>query len=369
MRELAYIQKISSLSPIPGADAIEKAEVLGWELVVKKGEFHVGDLCVYCEIDSILPELPCFEFLRARKFRIKTVKLRGQVSQGIAFPLSILRAVDPSFDGSLTIGRDVTETLKITKYDPEAALEVKHNQVKKPWYARKFNYLKWKLFGIKPVRKGNFPEDIPKTDETRVQKMATALEEREGHSVYITEKCEGTSSTFVYREGGNWLARLLNSNGSFQICSRNTTVFNSQTGKEAPHFLRDVAKKYDIHKKMKALGRSYAIQGEVIGPKIQGNIYQLPELELKVFSIFNLETQEYLSYYEMCNVADQLGLTTVPVLQINISLVNDVKYWVEYSKGTSRINPKILREGVVIRSMSDNFSFKSINPEYLLKQE
>lgn len=369
MRELAYIQKIGSLTPIQGADAIEKAEVLGWELVVKKGDFQVGDLCVYCEIDSILPELPCFEFLRARKFRIKTVKLRGQVSQGIAFPISILRQVDPSFNGSLTVGKDVTELMKITKYDPEALLDVVQNQVKKPWAVRKINFLKWKLFGIKPVKKGSFPSDIPKTDETRVQKMASSLEERQGNAVYITEKCEGTSATFVYRRGGNWLAKLLKKDGSFQICSRNTIVFNSQTGKEAPHFLRDVAKKYDIQNKMKTLGRTFAIQGEVMGPKIQGNIYQLPELELRVFSVFDIEAQEYLNYTEMQNIVGKLGLTMVPVLKVNTNLINDIKYWVEYSKGKSQINPKILREGVVIRSMNDNFSFKSINPEYLLKQE
>lgn len=369
MRELAYIQKIGSLSPIPGADAIEKAEVLGWELVVKKGDFQVGDLCVYCEIDSILPELPCFEFLRARKFRIKTVKLRGQISQGIAFPISILRQVDPAFNGSLTVNKDVTELMSITKYDPEALLDVEHNQVKKPWLVRKANFLKWKLFGIKPVKKGSFPSDIPKTDETRVQKMASSLEEHKGSAIYITEKCEGTSATFVSRSGGNWLAKLLNRTNSFQICSRNKIVYNSQSDKEAPHFLCDVAKKYDLEKKMKTMGKNLAIQGEVIGPKIQGNIYQLPDLELRVFAIFDIDTQSYLSYYSMQCVVGLLGLTSVPVLQTDINLVNDVKYWVEYSKGKSQVNPKILREGVVIHSMDDNFSFKSINPEYLLKQE
>jgi ATP-dependent RNA circularization protein (DNA/RNA ligase family) len=199
--------------------------------------------------------------------------------------------------------------------------------------------------------------------------MASSLAERAGSSIYITEKCEGTSATFVYRRGGNWLAKLLKKDGSFQICSRNTIVFNSQTGKEAPHFLRDVAKKYDLQNKMKSMGRTFAIQGEVLGPKIQGNIYKLPELELRVFAIFDIEAQEYLDYYGMISIASKLGLTTVPVLQVNIGLVNDVKYWVEYSKGKSQVNANILREGVVIRSMNDNFSFKSINPEYLLKQE
>lgn len=369
MRELAYIQKIGSLSPIPGADAIEKAEVLGWELVVKKGEFHVGDLCVYCEIDSTLPELPCFEFLRARKFRIKTVKLRGQISQGIAFPLSILRQVDPEFSGSLTIGRDVTQNLKITKYDPESALDVEHNQVKKSWIERKYSFFKWKLFGLKPVKKGSFPSDIPKTDEVRVQKMASSIAERVGTMMYVTEKCEGTSATFVYRRGGNWLAKLMNADGIFQVCSRNRIVYNSQTGKEAPHHLRDIAAKYNIAAGLKKLNRNLAIQGEVIGPKIQGNIYQLEEPELRLFSMFDIDRQEYLNFFELVEIAQQLNIPVVPIVNNNMKLIDDVKYYVEYSKGKSQINPKILREGVVFRSKTDNFSFKSINPEYLLKQE
>lgn len=370
MRELAYIQTIKSLSPIPGADAIEKAEILGWEVVVKKGEFKVGDLCVYVEIDSILPELECFEFLRPRRFRIKTVRLKSQISQGIAFHLSILKQVDPSFNEPLTIGKDVTDVLKITKYDPEAALDVEESiPVKKSWVTRKFGYLKWKLFGIKPIKKGSFPSDIPKTDETRVQKMGGLLEEKEGQFTYITEKCEGTSATFVYRRSGNWLAKLLGKDGVFQVCSRNRIVYNSQTGKSAPHFLCDIAEQYKLRSSMKKLDRNLAIQGEVIGPKIQGNIYKLPSLELRVFSAYDIDKQEYLSSLELLMLADTMNLTLVPFIVMNHKLVNDIKYYVDFSKGKSQINSNILREGIVIRAMDSSFSFKSINPEYLLKQE
>src|SRR6056297_506501 len=100
MRKLASIQKIRSLDPIEGADAIERATVLGWQLVVKKGEFKPGDLAVYCEIDSLMPERPEFEFLKPRKMRIRTVRLRGQVSQGICFPLSILPDDFPAEEGA-----------------------------------------------------------------------------------------------------------------------------------------------------------------------------------------------------------------------------------------------------------------------------
>lgn len=90
MRKLASIQKIIGLEPIEGADNIMKAKVLGWELVIKKGEYAVGDFCIYCEIDSVLPNKPEFEFLKSKNFRIRTIRLRGQISQGICFPLSML---------------------------------------------------------------------------------------------------------------------------------------------------------------------------------------------------------------------------------------------------------------------------------------
>ena len=371
MRNLASIQIIKSLSPIPNADAIEKAEVLGWEIVVKKNDFKVNDKIIFCEIDSILPELPCFEFLRSKKFRIKTCKLRRQISQGIVFPISTINHIEPNYDTSkLNIDDDVTDVLKIIKYDPEVELDpIETKQIKKSWLANKYSYLKWKLFKIERVKSGNFPSCVPKTDEVRVQKMGSSLAEKEGTAIYITEKCEGTSATFVYRKSGNWLAKLLGKDGIFQVCSRNRIVFNSQTGKSAPHFLIDIAEKYNIAAKLKTLNYNVAIQGEVIGPAIQGNIYKLEEKEFKLFSIFNIDKQEYLGLNEMLSLAASMGLDTVPMVLCNTKLINDVKYYVEYSKGKSHLNPKVLREGIVVRSMNENFSFKSISPEYLLKQD
>ena len=368
MRELAYIQTIKSLSPIPDADAIEKAEVLGWSLVVKKGEFKVGDRCCYLEIDSVVPEYPCFEFLRSKKFRIKTVKLRGQISQGIAFPVSIINEIDPSFDISkLSIGQDVTEVLKITKYESEPE-EEQVEQVKKTWLENKLSYYKWKLFGIKPIKRGTYPLDIPKTEEQRVQKMGKELEEHLGKRCYITEKVEGCSSTFVYRTGGNWLAKLFGKDGSFQVCSRNITVFNSQNGKSRPHHLITVAEKYDLHNKLKKLDCDIAIQGETCGPKIQGNIYKLPELEFKVFSIYDIGQKRYLSYLDMYNLCEELNLPMVPFVGYE-RIVNSTSYYVEKSADNSRINKNVLREGIVVRTLDGKLSFKSINPNYLLRQE
>lgn len=197
MRKLGSIQKIKAIAPIEGADAIEKIEVLGWELVAKKGEFKVGDFCVYVEIDSILPDKSEFEFMRPRKFRVKTIKLRGQISQGIAFPVSIL----PS-NVKIEEDLDVTEILGIIKWDPEQesiiiekepVFDDKNKLVR---FYKKHKYLITrrikKALGISiKTTKDDFPSYVPKTDETRVQTMLRGLTTHEGKVAYITEKLEG----------------------------------------------------------------------------------------------------------------------------------------------------------------------------------
>ena len=371
MRKLAYIETIKSLTPIPNADSIECATILGWEVVVKRGDFKVGDKVIYCEIDSVLPELPPFEFLRQKKFRIKTVKLRGQVSQGIIFPISTIKEVTPEFPIlSLKVGDDVTGALKITKYDPEAELDVAAPDQKKSWIANKYSFLKWKLFGIKPkTKKDSFPEDCPKTDETRVQNMGRLLYEQAGKPVYITEKCEGTSTTYVHRRTSHWLSWLLGDGSVFQACSRNQIVYDSRNGGDTTHHSVRMAEKYNIAEKLKKLNRNLCVQGEIIGPKVQGNIYKLPELEFRAFLIFDLDNKCYVSYDEFISLTKELELLTVPILDTQATVQNSIKYYVELSKGKSKINPSVLREGIVIRSLTENFSFKSINPDYLLGQK
>lgn len=133
-RQLASIRRISDIRPIPGADRIAVAQVDGWECVIQKDEFQVGDLVVYVEVDSIVPERPEFEFLRDRKFRVRTIKLRGQVSQGLVLPLSILP------EGTYTDGLDVTEVLGIKKYDPQAQQEALLMQKQPSLSKRRFEF-------------------------------------------------------------------------------------------------------------------------------------------------------------------------------------------------------------------------------------
>ena len=177
-RALASIQTIDKLEPIPGVDRIELAHVLGWKVIVKKGEFQTGDKVVYVEVDSVLPEDSRFKFLRKccyinrfglKGFRIKTIKLKGVISQGIVFPITILP------DGDYPIGSDVTSVIGITKYEiPDISI------------------LK------KPRARGTFPRDIPKTDEIRVQSIPDVLVRHAGKEFYATEKFDGTSMTVFW---------------------------------------------------------------------------------------------------------------------------------------------------------------------------
>lgn len=340
MRKLASIQKILSLDSIEGADAIMKATVLGWQVVVKKDEFKVGDLIVYCEIDSIMPDKPEFEFLKSRGMRIKTVKLRGQVSQGICFPISIL----PS-DFIIEEGEDCTEALGVMKYEPIVPAS------------------------LSGVAKGGFPSFIPKTDETRVQVLQGLLNEYKGKNYfYVTEKLDGSSIT-VY----------LN-NGEFGVCSRNLDLEKD----EGSSFWSAVIE-LGIEDKLRQLGRNIALQGELVGSGIQGNKLKLIGRKVYFFNAFDIDNYKYLGYDDFMTLINDLGVESVPVIQTNYELSDDIQSIVKFATRKSVLsNSDVWAEGIVIRNMRDddilplprNFqkygninrlSFKAINPEFLLK--
>jgi len=191
-RKLAHIEIIESLSPIEGADKIEVAKVLGWECVVKKGEFKKEDIIIYVEVDSIMPEKPEFEFLRDRKFRVRTIRLKGQISQGLVLPLGNLSGF---------IGDDVTEILGITKYltpsereeitQQERKLANEKNKLKK--FMMRYSWFR-RLF-LSRKQKEEFPYWCTKSDETRLQNIPHVLEQFKDKEVYITEKLDYQSFT------------------------------------------------------------------------------------------------------------------------------------------------------------------------------
>jgi RNA ligase (TIGR02306 family) len=347
-RKLASIQKVLDIQPIPGADAIDVLTVLGWKVVAKKGEFNIGDLVVYFEIDSILKESPEVEFLRKSSFRIKTIKLRGQVSQGLCLPLSILpipqkvHAAIPDAsiisDCSLKFdyreGDDVTAMLQVEKYEP---------------------YVPAQLSG---TVKGNFPSFLSKTDEIRIQAVPELLFKHQFTKFYVSEKVDGSSMT-VY----------LNQN-DFGVCSRNLDL----TETEGNSFWK-VARELDLENKLRSLRRNVGLQGELLGPGVQGNKYHLNKLGYYIFNAYDIGTGLHFNYTDLAALVQYLGLTIVPLVSNEYVLPNTVDELVEFSKGKSLLNKDTHREGVVFRPLVNEYeeelrgrlSFKCINPDFLLK--
>lgn len=327
MRKLASIQVIREIHPIPNADAIEVAKVLGWSVVVKKGEFRVGDKVVYAEIDSKFPEKEEFEFLRKNNFIIRTVRLRGQISQGICFPLSILPP------GNYEVGQDVTDIIGVKKYEPPISA------------------------CLDGAVKGAFPSFIPKTDETRVQTLQNELTKYKGEVFVFTEKLDGASTTYYLN------------NREFGVCSRNLELIEDDS-----NVMWQNAKKMRIEEKLRALGRNIALQGETIGHGIQSNKYGFPQNQraFYLFNIFDIDAHRYLNFEEFIEIANALDIPTVPVLNEHFILTDNIDELVELSKGMSILNPGTKREGIVFKEKNPQnpyqvFHFKSINPEFLLK--
>ena len=335
MRKLASIQRIKVLEPIEGADAIEKATVLGWQLVVKKGDYQVGDLCIYVEIDSILPEKPEYEFLRNKHFRIKTIRLRGQISQGICFPLSFL---SPDFE--IIEDADCTEDLEIIKYEMPIPAH------------------------LSGLIKGPFPSFIPKTDETRVQILQTMLDKYAGTQCYITEKLDGSSATFYLK------------NGEFGVCSRNLELLDDDKNS-----FWKVAKEMKLEEKLRSMDGNFALQGELVGEGIQGNKLKIKGQTVFFFNIFDIDKHDFMSFENLKQTLKTLDLPFVPVLSENYILENDIQKIVERANVKTTLNPLAWAEGIVIRPLTEildreftneldfggRITFKAINPEFLIK--
>jgi len=328
MRKLASIQKIIKLEPIPGADAIVRATVLGWQLVVKKEEFKEGDLCVYVEIDALLPDKTVFEFMKPRGMRVRTIRLRGQISQGICFPLSILPG-----DMPIEEGLNVTATLEIEKFEPPIPA------------------------ALSGIMKGGFPSFIPKTDEARVQLLQELLDKLKGESCYVAEKLDGSSVTYFIKDG------------VFGVCSRNLELIETPE-----NTLWKLARELKIEEKLAALKGSYALQGEIIGEGVQGNKYRLKGQQVFFFSVFDIDAYRFFAFHDFVRIIDELALTTVPVLESNYVLSNSIEELVNKSIGKSVLY-NVDREGIVIRPLNEKIdligrvSFKAISPEFLLKYE
>ena len=336
-RKLASIRIISDIQPIEGADMIELSIVDGWKVVVAKNVGHkVGDMVIYCEIDSFLPIKDEFEFLRKTSykkmsdgmegFRLNTIKMRGQVSQGLILPMSVVEYTNVQFE----VGMDVTNLLGITKYEPPIPAE-----------------LSGKV-------KGLFPSFLRKTDEERVQNLTKEYGQYKllGRKFYVTEKLDGSSATFYYKDG------------VFGVCSRNLELLET----EGNTFWK-VARELDLENKMKDFGINISLQGELIGEGIQGNPYKIKGQTVKFFNLFDIDLQVYHSLSHLDRALGIMGLKMVPIVDEFFKLPETIETLLKYADNKSILNPKFNREGVVIRSNDRTISFKVISNKFLLNEK
>ncbi len=378
-RSLAHIEKIDWIRPIENADAIELCGVLGWQCVVaKKDNLKVGDFVIYIEIDSIVPDKPEFEFLKDRKFRVRTIKLRGEISQGLVLPVDYLKTNSDFWGKSIgffgKVGEDCTEALGITKYlspsereevtDEQRKIALEKNRLKK--YMMRYSWFR-KLF-LSRKQKSGFPYWVSKTDEERIQNLGDKfIQEHADRTVYITEKIDYQSGTWTSKELPKYIGLLGKlipiKKVLFVVASRNLQT----NDKESLYW--QIAEKYNLEficKKYPGI----IIQGEQGNSKVQGNKYGLTEPKMWVFNII-LPTGYHLDYDEMEAFCKSNKLDVVPLLwKMKMSDIGStVNDFIQFAKGKSTL-ANIHREGVVIRCIEDGkkiLSFKSINNDFLLK--
>lgn len=349
-RKLAHIEEIGWIKPIKDKDRIALAGVLGWTIIINKSDYAVGDKVVFCEIDSVLPEKPEFEFLRSKKFHIKTMKMAGVISQGICFPLTILPK------GEYEIGEDVTDIIGIKQYEPtmDKEKEVPRKKSKNP-------LMRYKWFRNLVLKKDNseFPNFIDKTDEVRIQNAPFYLDLNT--QFIATEKVDGQSGSFTLQKikGKHWWNK---DKFDFAVCSR-----NKRREKDDSSFW-SLAEKYNIEKVLhKLIGDNewVAIQGECCGTGIQGNKYKIDGYELFVFNV--IFPSGRLGSLEAKKIVEENGMKFVPIIDEKVELkgmtVNEV---LDYATGQSKL-ANILREGIVFRTLDGTHSFKAVSPKFLLK--
>ena len=337
-RKLATVRTIAEIKPIDGADRICAYRADGWWIVDQVGKYQVGDLVIYCEVDSFVPTaLAPFlskgkeprEYEGIKGERLRTIKLKGQVSQGLLLPTGVV------YDGGILDqyiedGYDVTDLLGILKWERPIPVQ---------------------LAGL--IR-GNFPSAIPKTDQERIQNLTKEFAELQQYNWAVTEKLDGCSATF-----------FLDDTGDFHVCSRNLDL-----KKDENNLYWKIALEYDIEHKMKEQGfEGLALQGEIIGEGIQGNQYKRKPV-LHLFDVYSVTQGNYYSLKGLHTVAAFLDIQTVPVVERDFPLKHyTIEELLSFTEGTSQLNDS-QREGLVFQCLNyPEKSFKVISNKWLLQNE
>lgn len=348
-RKLATVRTVSSKSPIEGADFIETVMIDGWQCICKKGEMNIGDKVIYFEIDSFLPIRDEFEFLRKSSykkmegdkegFRLKTMKLRGTLSQGLAIPLSLLN-LNPD---DHNIGDDLTSLLNVELYEPPIPVS---------------------LTGL---CKSTFPRFIPKTDQERIQNIPEYFQKYKNTEYEVTVKLDGTSSTNYFKDG------------EFGVCSRNMDLIESEE-----NLYWKNANKLRLRDILKELNMNIALQGEIVGPGIQKNRAKLSEITFFLFDIYDIDNQIYFCPEERLSLMKEINkiaenyntvIRHVPIVMMPCPFFDyfpTIQEALEAADGNTLLNPATTREGIVCKPMESTKqrnSFKIISNNYLLKND
>ena len=366
MRKLATIRKITNIVPIENCDNIALAIVDGWTVIIKKSEFSIGDSCVFFEIDSFLPLEPRYEFLKKTTkfdgkegYRIKTMKMKGVLSQGLALPLSMFPEVSTNDD-------DVTNRLNVIKFDLE-------------------QFYGANTAGPRERKYGSFPTFIPKTDQPRIQNMTHMFLTHKATTFEETLKLDGSSMTcYKIPNKPTLFQRVLSFFGKqlpthkFGVCSRNVDLKPSDNkvqtfdnfGKKSVYAQSDfwaTAIKMDIENKLPI---GYAIQGELIGPSIQANHEKVSSLDYFVFDVYDINKKQYLTPEARREFCKQYNIQHVPVTNESATPLQMSLEELLAHVDTESMNPGTVSEGRVYKSNSyPTMSFKVINNKYLLKHE
>lgn len=354
-RKLASIEKITALEPIKNKDRIELATILGWHVIVGKGDFKVGDLCIYIEYDVLLPIKPEFEFLRERTyskkyngFRIKNMKMAGVYSEGIVFPVNTLPDVN-SVKDKYKEGQDVSDILGVQRYDIDELQEVeKAKTSKNPIFKYMMRYKWFRRLNLKGKPRKGYPEGVTKSDENNIQVKFGSLKHKD-YWYYLTEKLEGQNFCNVVNRS------------KFSVFSHN---FNK--GKRDNSNWWNVVIAYNIEKKMKDFMKIYAIknmsiQGEIVGPGIQRNIYKLDKLVPYIFNITNLDDGKDFSFNDLKLFCNYTNLYLVPIIANDIQLLESSDEILKHAEGKSMLLKSQEREGIVWRAhnVEHKISFKA----------
>ena len=381
-RALAYTARGEEVKEIPGYDRVEHARVgAGWWCIVSKSDnFKPGDLCVYFEVDSKVPANDeRFAFMEKRNYKVKTLRMCKVYSQGLIMPITAFPEITTTDEHV-----DVTDVLHITyaveednarkNGDPNAkytSMKARHKKLFKHPLVKKIMRYEWgrKLmfffFGKKKDNPRTFPthsQFIHKTDEERCENLPWVLGYKD--PLIVTEKLDGTSSTYILEKKGR-------NKYEFYVLSRNVRQQDENQKTYHDHNIYwDMAFKYDIENKLKQYLEEndldyVCIQGESVG-SVQGNPLQLSEDDLYVFNFIRSDKGRIPSN-EGKLIVEKMGMKWVPILDLAFYMPNDMEEFKVMADGKSVVNPKVDREGIVLRDPKTDFSFKNVSRKYLLK--